>query len=48
MSTKGALRTILWTQLRDALKTDFGIDLPQKSEKKTTTLIDEIVDMIEQ
>lgn len=42
MSIEGTLKTVIWTQLSQAIEKDYGIVLPQKAGKHTTDLISDI------
>ena len=42
----GLIKTIIWTQISEAIKKDFNIDLPLKTGPETTKVIEDITDMI--
>ena len=42
---KGLLKTVAYTQLCEAIKKDFGIELPMKSGEETTRAVEEMLDI---
>lgn len=43
---KGLVKTILWTQIAEAIEKDFNIELPEKTGPETSKIINDLAKFI--